>query len=47
MRAESAIGEFTTPEQIAWAVQMLLSPNADALAGSTLFMDAGRRRGIP
>lgn len=47
MRGESAIGAFTTPEQIAWAVQMLLSPNADALAGSTLFMDAGRRRGIP
>ncbi len=47
MRGESAIGAFTTPEQIAWAVQMLLSPHADALAGSTLFMDAGRRRGIP
>ena len=47
MRSESAIGAFTTPEQVAWAMEMLLSPEADALAGSTLFMDAGRRRGLP
>lgn len=47
MRGESAIGAFTTVEQIAWAIDLLLDPNADALAGSTLFMDAGRRRGLP
>ena len=47
MRAESAIGAFTTVEQIAWAIGLLLDPNADALAGSTLFMDAGRRKGVP
>ncbi|GAA6142863.1 SDR family oxidoreductase [Hydrogenophaga sp. 5NK40-0174] len=47
MKAESAIGAFTTVEQIAWGIAMLLDPNADALAGSTLFMDAGRRKGIP
>ncbi|HUN94524.1 MAG TPA: SDR family oxidoreductase [Burkholderiaceae bacterium] len=47
MRSESAIGAFTTPEQIAWAVATLLAPEADALAGSTLFMDAGRRKGLP
>lgn len=47
MRKESAIGAFTTVAQIAWAVTMLLAPEADALAGSPLFMDAGRRRGIP
>jgi NAD(P)-dependent dehydrogenase (short-subunit alcohol dehydrogenase family) len=47
MRGESAIGAFTTVEQIAWAIGLLLDPNADALAGSTLFMDAGRRKGIP
>lgn len=47
MLAESAIGAFTTVEQIAWGISMLLSPEADALAGSTLFMDAGRRKGIP
>jgi NAD(P)-dependent dehydrogenase (short-subunit alcohol dehydrogenase family) len=47
MKKESAIGEFTTIEQIAWAVETLLAPEANALAGSTLFMDAGRRKGIP
>lgn len=47
MRAESAIGAFTTVEQIAWAIALLLAPEADALAGSTLFMDAGRRKGMP
>lgn len=47
MRNESAIGAFTTVEQVAWAVNTLLAPEADALAGSTLFMDAGRRRGLP
>jgi NAD(P)-dependent dehydrogenase (short-subunit alcohol dehydrogenase family) len=47
MRAESAIGAFTTPEQVAWAMSLLLAPEADALAGGTLFMDAGRRRGLP
>ena len=47
MKKESAIGAFTTVEQIAWAVEMLLAPEADALAGGTLFMDAGRRHGLP
>lgn len=47
MKGESAIGAFTTVEQIAWAVTLLLAPEADALAGGTLFMDAGRRRGLP
>ncbi len=47
MRAESALGEFTTVESIAWAVQTLLSPHANALAGGTLFMDSARRRGLP
>lgn len=47
MKKESAIGEFTSIEQIAWAVETLLAPEANALAGSTLFMDAGRRKAIP
>ncbi|MES2257998.1 MAG: SDR family oxidoreductase [Pseudomonadota bacterium] len=47
MLGESAIGAFTTVDQVAWAVATLLAPEADALAGSTLFMDAGRRRGLP
>lgn len=46
MRADSAIGAFTTPEQVAWAIAMLLDPEADALAGSTMGLDSGRRHGI-
>lgn len=47
MRAESSTGSFTTPDQVAWAVQMLLDPAADAMTGSTLMLDSGRRRGLP
>lgn len=47
MLDESAIKAFTTSEQIAWAIETLLAPEADALAGGTLFMDAGRRKGMP
>ena len=46
LRAESAIGAFTTPAQVAWSVAILLAPEADALAGSALGLDAGRRHGI-
>lgn len=46
MKAESAIGAFTTPGQVAWMVRTLLAPEADALAGSALGLDAGRRKGI-
>lgn len=47
MREESSIGAFTTPEQVAWAVTLLLDPEADAMTGSTLMLDSGRRRGLP
>lgn len=47
MRADSSIGQLTTPEQVAWAVALLLDAEADALTGSTLMLDAGRRRGLP
>lgn len=47
MRSDSAIDAFVNAGQIAWAVAMLLSPEADAMAGSTMFLDAGRRRGLP
>ncbi|NMG64823.1 SDR family oxidoreductase [Azoarcus indigens] len=47
MRGESSIGALTTPEQVAWAVSLLLAPEADAMTGSTLMLDAGRRRGLP
>lgn len=47
MRSESSLGAFTTPEQVAWAVKMLLEPEADAMTGSTLMLDSGRRKGLP
>jgi NAD(P)-dependent dehydrogenase (short-subunit alcohol dehydrogenase family) len=47
LKAESSLGAFTTPEQVAWAVTMLLAPEADAMTGSTLMLDSGRRRGLP
>lgn len=47
MRAESSTGSLTTPEQVAWAVSILLDPEADATTGSTLMLDNGRRRGLP
>ena len=47
MRAESSTGEFTTAEQVAWAVALLLAPEAAAMTGSSLMLDSGRRRGLP
>lgn len=47
LRNDSAIHAFTTPDQVAWAVALLAEPEADALAGSSLMLDAGRRRGLP
>lgn len=47
MCEESSLGAFTTPEQVAWAVTMLLAPEANAMTGSTLMLDSGRRRGLP
>jgi NAD(P)-dependent dehydrogenase (short-subunit alcohol dehydrogenase family) len=47
MKAESSLGQFTDPEQVAWALDMLLAPEATAMTGSALMLDAGRRRGLP
>jgi len=46
MRSDSAIHAFTTPEQVAWAVTLLLAPEADALAGASLGLDSGRRHSL-
>lgn len=46
MRADSAIGAFTDPASVAWAITLLLDPRADAMAGSALMLDAGRRHAI-
>jgi NAD(P)-dependent dehydrogenase (short-subunit alcohol dehydrogenase family) len=45
-RAASPLGRLTTIDEVAWAVDLLLAPEAAALHGSTLSLDAGRRRGI-
>ena len=47
MRAESSLGAFTEPGQVAWAVEMLLAPEASAMTGASLMLDSGRRRGLP
>jgi NAD(P)-dependent dehydrogenase (short-subunit alcohol dehydrogenase family) len=47
MLADSSIGRFTTPEQVAWAVSILFAPEADSMTGSSLMLDSGRRRGLP
>jgi NAD(P)-dependent dehydrogenase (short-subunit alcohol dehydrogenase family) len=47
MRADSSLGRFTTPAEVAWAVSVLLAPEASVMTGSTLMLDAGRRRGLP
>ena len=47
MKAESSHHIFTEPGQVAWALEMLLAPEAKAMTGSALMLDAGRRRGLP
>lgn len=47
MKADSSLGVFTEPGQVAWAVEILLAPEASAMTGSSLMLDAGRRRGLP
>jgi NAD(P)-dependent dehydrogenase (short-subunit alcohol dehydrogenase family) len=44
-RAGSPLGRLTTIDEVAWAVTTLLAPEAAALHGSSLKLDAGRRRG--
>lgn len=45
-RAESPLGRLITPEEVAWAVGLLLDPEADVLHGSTLGLDMGARKGL-
>lgn len=46
-RAASPLGRLTTADEVAWTIQRLAEPEAAALAGSTLILDAGRRTAIP
>lgn len=45
-RQESSFHRLITTDQVAWAVALLLDPEADALHGSVLHLDGGRRKGI-
>jgi NAD(P)-dependent dehydrogenase (short-subunit alcohol dehydrogenase family) len=42
-RARSPIGHLTTIDEVAWAVALLADPEARAIAGNTLILDAGQR----
>ncbi len=39
-------GRLPTADELAWAVELLLDPEADLLHGSVLYLDAGGHRGI-
>lgn len=45
-RSHSPLGRLTTVGEVAWAVALLLAPEADALLGSTVALDSGARRGL-
>ncbi len=45
--AEASVDRFATPEDVAWAVALLLDDAATVMNGSTLFLDGGRRSSIP
>jgi NAD(P)-dependent dehydrogenase (short-subunit alcohol dehydrogenase family) len=44
--ARNSLGRLPTIDEIAWAVEMLLSPEAAIMHGSVLHLDAGGLRGI-
>jgi NAD(P)-dependent dehydrogenase (short-subunit alcohol dehydrogenase family) len=47
MRESSPIGHLVTIDEVGWAVEMLLAPEARGLTGGTLLMDSGQRSAIP
>jgi NAD(P)-dependent dehydrogenase (short-subunit alcohol dehydrogenase family) len=44
--AQNSLGRLPTAGELAWAVELLLAPEADLLHGSVLYLDAGGHRGI-
>jgi epoxide hydrolase-like predicted phosphatase len=44
--AQNSLGRLPTADELAWAVELLLDPEADLLHGSVLYLDAGGHRGI-
>jgi NAD(P)-dependent dehydrogenase (short-subunit alcohol dehydrogenase family) len=45
-RSASPLGTLIDVDQVAWAVDLLLDPEASALHGSTLALDGGRLHGV-
>lgn len=45
-RSRSPIRHLVTVEEVVWAVDLLLAPEARSLAGGTLLLDAGQRTSI-
>ncbi|MBF6523585.1 SDR family NAD(P)-dependent oxidoreductase [Nocardia farcinica] len=46
LHAKTSLGRLPTLDEIGWAVELLLAPQADALHGSVLNVDAGTRHGV-
>ena len=46
VRGENSLRRLPTAGELAWAVELLLDPEADLLHGSVLYLDAGGHRGI-
>ena len=44
-QAQTTLGRLPTADEIAWAVEVLLDPEADLMHGSVLYLDAGRGAG--
>lgn len=45
--AEAPVRRFAQPDDVAWAVNILLHDSASLMNGSTLFLEGGRRSAIP
>ncbi len=43
----SPIGHLVTIDEVGWAVEMLLAPEARSMTGGTLILDSGQRSAIP
>jgi len=43
---QNSLGRLPTIDEVAWAVEMLLAPQADAMHGGVLYLDAGGHKGI-
>jgi NAD(P)-dependent dehydrogenase (short-subunit alcohol dehydrogenase family) len=44
---EAPLRRFAQPQDVAWAVDLLLHDSASLMNGSTLFLEGGRRTAIP